>query len=284
MNPKTATLSLYDFLGYLVPGALAIYIGIAAYQLMLGPSSLSELVSAMGFGTAGLLPFFLVAYASGHMLSFLSALTVERFAVSRHDYPSRYLLRSTDVAHSWEGGWNWPSTVFLLPISLLSATVGHIFERSFARPIHECLQAAVAERIRRLLNTQRRILHTPEIEVDLQEVEFFHLVYHYVIERESAHIGKLHNHIALSGFLRTLTLIVVLTFWALVPVLLVAGLPLVHCAYTLPATAVAAYLSYLAFLKFNRRFTFETLMAFAVIHSLDDTPNQLLKHTAGAGA
>ncbi len=142
-----------------------------------------------------------------------------------------------------------------------------------ARPIHECLRGAVAERIRRVLITQRRILDASEGEVDLQEVEFFHLVYHYVIERESAHIGKLHNHIALSGFLRTLTLIVVLTFWALVPVLLVAGLSIVYCAYMIPAIAVAAYLSYLAFLKFNRRFTFETLMAFAVVHSLDDTPN-----------
>jgi len=83
MEFKQNPFSLYDFLGYFVPGALflyGLYFALALHSRTQAVfSSLSDLVD---FSRIELyLPFILSAYLVGHILSFMSSIIVERYSV-----------------------------------------------------------------------------------------------------------------------------------------------------------------------------------------------------------
>lgn len=80
--------SLYDFLGYLVPGMFLIlfYINLSAYDSSLGleqflnSQPISELQNYVGFVVA--------SYLLGHALAILSSYSIERYALWKYGYPS----------------------------------------------------------------------------------------------------------------------------------------------------------------------------------------------------
>ncbi len=110
--------SIYDFLGYLFPGSLALFI---LYVICKVDASVDNVLpfsyveSFMGFlrdknteidiWKVGL-PFIVVAYILGHLFSYLSSITVEYMTNRAFGYPSKYLLSHDDInTHNnyWSG-------------------------------------------------------------------------------------------------------------------------------------------------------------------------------------
>lgn len=99
--------SLYDFLGYFLPGAILIgvllpYVIHSANANVCQSSDKSSLLSYVDLLKECNLPdnhiayiyvlLIIFSYIAGHLLSFLSALTVEKFSIWNLGYPSNYLL------------------------------------------------------------------------------------------------------------------------------------------------------------------------------------------------
>ena len=114
----------------------------------------------------------------------------------------------------------------------------------------------------------------------------FPFLHHLAVEIGPAQEPRLARHIALSGFMRSTSLLAVVAAWS--------GLVLVATGKVQSAVGSAesvlifilgpwllAYLSFLAFLKFNRRFAFETLMVFLIGQASPDTALQTERRSAG---
>jgi len=105
MNFEKNPFSLYDFLGYLIPGAFALFVisyFLYAYNHF-GQANIdiNKFCSLSGFcemikGDYDLwkmfFPFVIVSYSLGHLISYLSSQTIEKILVRSYGYPSEYLI------------------------------------------------------------------------------------------------------------------------------------------------------------------------------------------------
>jgi len=269
--------SLYDFLGYFLPGALFLY-GLIGVNSAINPNAtFASLASELlDFQKIELyLPFTITSYLIGHILSFVSSLTVERFSVWKVGYPSKYLL-----------GLPYPSyfevappkatrtavrilvALFLLPISLTDLVVGNVFRlrELYAKPLDPFLVEFLRNKIEEFLNTREKLAaRKPPKKVKAADVDLFRLVYHYAVEHAPAHSPKMQNYVALYGLLRTLTLILIIFFWIALVLVLTPGVMDPPAPYLPPALFLLAFVAYLDFMKFYRRFSLEALMALSAV-------------------
>ena len=105
--------SLFDFLGYFFPGAFALLIIWSSYIVWTKEDILpiSYLYDSIGYYSNGksldlvkiAVPFILCAYILGHLISYLSAITIEFFTNKAFGYPSLYLLsnQKKNVHHNF---------------------------------------------------------------------------------------------------------------------------------------------------------------------------------------
>lgn len=275
MQPRQNPFSLYDFLGYLVPGMLFLVCALALGSFWLPqPQPFDYLQKSFGLLRGELyVPFVIVAYALGHVISFLSSLTVERYAIWRFDYPSKYLLdfdppsyfdvEAPKTARKILRALVW---LGLSPVSipdyLLGDTLG--MRDLYARKLDPLLVGLLWGKINGLVVEQSGI-PDPAKYGKPREHDFFRFVYHYTLEHAPSHQQKMQNYVALYGFLRTLTFLCALTFWAL---LLTRGFGHLSAGWSLSllaATAFVAFVFFLGFIKFYRRFTLEVLMALSAV-------------------
>lgn len=94
--------SLFDFLGYFFPGAFALLILWSSYIVCMKDEVLpiSYITESIAYCSNGktldivkvAVPFILCAYILGHLISYLSAISVEFFTNKSFGYPSMYLL------------------------------------------------------------------------------------------------------------------------------------------------------------------------------------------------
>lgn len=246
-------LTIYDFLGYFIPGALGVYL-----WLIVATGSLAIFAGRADPSWPEGMLFFLVAYVVGHLLSFLSALLIETYAVDRYGYPSRYLFgeRATPRKHMLS------RLLLRLPISpltMLNWIIGdHMgLSRRFTRPCDPRVGQAIQNEIKVFFCLR-----------NLGDVEFFHLIAHWVREHAPGHGPILQAHVARKGFLRTLSLLMTVAVWIGVGMYANTG-DTAFLALGI-VSMFAAYLAFLAYLKQERRFTLETLMAFTVAFSVID--------------
>ncbi len=275
MNLRGLPFSLYDFLGYFVPGALLLQFIVLGAELFEAPGPSCDLAGVPDLGTffettgklsAGwALGLVLAAYAIGHVLSFLSALSIEQLALCFYGQPSRYLLgldRSPSGSY-YVGLWQILNAVLLLPLTawvvLLSQVLGA--KSLIVKPADAYMRSVLRKKIESFMGD----LETDK-EFSFEEDDFFHPVYHQAVYAAEAHAGRMQNYVALSGFLRVLALLFTGCSWALVALVrtrdcepqLSLGLPL--------AVALLAWMCFVAYVKFNRRFTLEAMMAFHTVH------------------
>lgn len=94
--------SLYDFLGYVFPGLMAIFTICFFYETkeITGVSSLFynllDFVRSLGGENRSWIEDTIIltiaSYVTGHFIAYLSSLTVEQFAIWIYDYPSVFLF------------------------------------------------------------------------------------------------------------------------------------------------------------------------------------------------
>jgi len=281
MDFKQNPFSFYDFLGYFTPGALLIYgvmAGIAHTQSSL--SILDYIATNLSFGKPELyIPFILVAYTLGHILSFISSGIIERYSIWSVGYPSKYLLgiASTDYFEVEK-----PKVlrviirvivpILLAPITLFDLVLGKImgFRDLYAKPLDRLLISVITIKVAQLMQYHAG-LDKPPSDTNVRQADFFRYVYHYTVENAPNHLPKMQNYVALYGFLRTITLLAVMFFWALVWHAFRGLVDYVEAFVMIASSGVFAFVTYMAFVKFYRRFSLEAFMALAVSLELRPT-------------
>lgn len=276
MEIKQNPFSLYDFLGYFVPGSLFLMgIGVIPFLSSSPEKIIGEMISFFQLDKPGFyFPFILAAYLTGHILSFLSTVTLENYSVWSVGYPSKYLLGEEYPKYlkPSKPEHEYPRKItrifvfgFLLPITIWDCTLGKAFnlrELLYARRLEPELAEIINGKLKKLAVSYTGLKAN---KINPHDSGIFRFAYHYASEKTSVHFPKMQNYVALYGFTRTITMVIVLWFWLISfsPALLNIKLLCVPVSPVL--FSFIAYISFLNFMKFYRRFSLEVLMAISVI-------------------
>ncbi|WP_281543242.1 hypothetical protein [Maribacter aestuarii] len=278
---KQNPFSVYDFLGYLVPGSIVIY----SYLIVDYAKKHSEFVlkeftdEFLDLKFEGIFFFVILSYTLGHIISFTSSVTVEKYANWTYSYPSKYLL-DMRFKTFWKSISGWKDfiwriiiIVILLPCILLDLLFGQFlgFKRFYTKKLDQLLQDLIVHKLNKLLIK----LGIQEIEGYTQfengranDADFHRIATHYAYENSKNHQAKMSNYVALYGFLRTLCFIFnILAIYTFIRVWVYLQFDFKNVLIILILSGIS-YLSFMAFMKFYRRYTLEGLMVIAIDETL----------------
>jgi len=272
--------SLYDFLGYFIPGAIALY-SLIYFFGHVHPEFTPVSVARQLFDFShpeNYLPFVVTSYVVGHLLSYVSSITVEKYGVIQYGYPSKYLLNVPVQRYFsrrlWRKKLEWDDTprviclILLAPIVLFDYLLGQklAFNLRFVRPLDPILRNPALEMMRTML-ANLAIVGSP----NNADEDFFRYVYHYSVEHAPNHFPKMQNYVAIYGFERTITLIVVIYFWLSIWHAFFTSVKWSVSLLVTVAIGLIAYLFFMAFMKFYRRFSLEAIMAAIIVYKFPPT-------------
>lgn len=285
MEAKSSPFSIYDLIGYFIPGASLLLVGAAILKANHHPW-LQDRIDKVD-SLEKYLPFFLAAYVAGQVNALLSSLTIERYAIYSHGYPSKTLLNMRHDGY-WKSAGGTLGAILalaLLPVSLLDYLFGRLcgLSKFSGRPLDKLLDAVLRRRVYRLLRTfnygNKITSHGTA-----RSTDFFRLVYHFAVENAPTHFPKMQNYVALFGFFRAFSLIALFVFWSQIFYSL-ASIDLYSSFDTaavgmILATGFLSYVFFVGFLKFYRRFSLEAIMAAIVVF---EPPRGFEKKTRRSG-
>lgn len=282
---KQNPFSIYDFLGYFIPGALVIYI-IVLLVTITDFTNLNTILSTLSndksFQLDSFLFFVIISYAVGHLINFLSSITIERYSNWKYNYPSKYLMNLKPNHKFWIGKkkiifWKILLLLLIFPVSVFDYLFGEVlsFKTFYTKKADNYIIETVKTKGLTLLNQ----LGTP-ITKTLREYDFHRIFSHYVYENSKNHQSRLTNYVALYGFLRSLCLISVFMFWLLIyRIYIKAELTITfkeffdkskYIIFAMVLISLASYIFFMAFMKFYRRYTLESLMLIVIDKKLVD--------------
>ncbi|MFN4944397.1 MAG: hypothetical protein ACK5G9_11470 [Akkermansiaceae bacterium] len=284
MDTKTLQFTAYDFLGYLVPG-LAFFALVdmsIAFHFQHMPLSYDAMCGRYSqIKWQGAIPLALLCYYVGHMVSFLSSMTIERYARWRYGHPMRFLLEYPSVyprffntggnSGNWSKFFRFFTAIVLWPLwfweSLLLVT-GIL--KNYIRSMGPQLVATVKEALA-WLREKAGITIDPSPDYP---TEFESLAINFTLESAPAHVYSLRNYVVLYGFIRSMTLLLVIAVWLLS--LHVgsqfyangASIWLLVSTFILTGMAggVFCVISYGAYLKFWTRYNREALLGLTAVY------------------
>lgn len=280
MEPKSPQFTPYDFLGYLVPGlalAAIVDLSIAFHVANLGLSYTSITLRYSSIPWTGAIPLILISYYLGHLVSFVSAMTIERHSKWRYGHPMRFLRAKSDDPSPRYFDTGGGSPVFskilrgltasaIAPISLFECPLFWCkIIGNYVRPLGPDLQDAVDSAMNRLSKDAGIKLNASQE----YPAEFERIAIHYALETAPAHVYTLRNYVVIYGFLRSMTLMMVLAVWLFsfhaTYSSCHAGHGFLHsgCVFLLTfcVGGLICSISYGSFLKFWSRYNKEALMA-----------------------
>ena len=296
---KQNPFSLYDFLGYLIPGSTLIYIIFIIEKL----GGETELELNIIFSTILKYKFqeisfhfVIISYALGHILSFLSSITIEKYGNWQYGYPSKYILgyvkKSFWVVENEPTNYNENIDIFeksntkkerrmrnlgrfilillLSPFVVIDFIVGQKmnFKNFYQKGLDAYLTKVLKEKVVLLINTLGFSQTNKIEENDLKKYDFHRIVTHYSFENCKEHQFRMVNYVALYGFLRNLVLIFIITSWYY----FILSLHSINFENSINITMILinilimilSYISFMAYMKFYRRYTLEGLMLILV--------------------
>ncbi len=274
---KQNPFSVYDFLGYLIPGAISLYsLLIIDYLKKNKVYSIEDFINSIGeFKFEGIFFFIILAYILGHLISFISSITIEKYANWRYNYPSKYLLKMEGSGY-WKSAKNWKGyfwrislLVILLPCIFFDFIFGQLlnFKSFFTKELDVLLRKLIVLKINKLFQKIGfgEIDNYKEFDKGKGNAHDFHrVVTHYAYEHSNHHQAKMSNYVALYGFLRTLSLI--FNFAALYLLIRVTVYFKFNLENFLAITVLSSisYIAFMAFMKFYRRYTLEGFMIITI--------------------
>lgn len=260
--------SIYDFLGYLIPGLLFTY-----GALFILNADIENIFVFPKFNLE-LDQYFIIlifSYLVGHILSYLSSVSIELYSIWTIGYPSRYIL-NLGFPGFWHNIFKEKQVLkrilklfmvfYIFPIALCDIVVRKIFK------IKDLLGKSVDPIISDLINKKvNEYLIDNFSEEKMKEIkesnttDFFNLIYHYTLEKYSAHISKLNNYVALYGFTRTICFAFITLSWIVI-VKGFGGVFSLRVTFVIFLLSLISSILYLDFNKFYRKYSLEALMAF----------------------
>lgn len=277
--------SFYDFLGYLFPGLTTLML--TAFVVYLYNTNglhvpidnyiqIKEFADALEreFGLNWLESTVLVvvfSYIMGHIVAYLSSVTIEYFANSTMGYPSYYLLHKGKTCNIFkvffQGNKGWTAwkmvyrmLLFIALLPIIIFTIPKTLRRFISRPLDEYVINSIQAKLMDLSKTLN--LNIPDVN---SKADYHRIVMHYVYLNIPQSQRKADNYVAIYGFLRAMALIACLFFnFLFVTQLLTINLlmPVNWDAVIILLVAfVLTNILFMGFVKFYRRFTLENYMA-----------------------
>lgn len=282
--------SLYDFMGYFIPGALALYLIFIGVDVNF--TDFSEKFFLKGQNKFIEIPLYIIvfyiilAYCFGHFLSFFSTLTVEKYTRIFYGDPSKNLLSDHQRVRNKIVLQNVPvkiilktileniSLIFILPLVIFDslmyvARYKHKYMGQIPKPYREL----VVEKIKNVFNG---IGYNGDV-FTTDENNYHQFLIHYNYEYTKVHGSKLMNYVSLYGFLRVITLISSiylchLTIYFLTNYSLdLSGKGLKEAFfifYRIFSYGLLTFIFYLGYLKFYKRYTLENLMLILIVEKV----------------
>lgn len=285
---KQNPFSLYDFLGYFIPGALVLHTVLLIPHLSIIHSA-TDLISIISlkdeFQIDKFIFFIIVSYSLGHLINYVSSITIERFANWKYDYPSKYLIGINHHQKYFRKDIKRKNffyriflSIIILPIFIWDLILGEYlsFKDFYTKKLDVFLIEVITQKFLVLLDT----IYPPDCD-GLKDKDYHRILSHYVYENSKNHQHKLSNYVALYGFLRSLCFISVLIFWLYIIYLtnniyeyfsilnytglfdLIKDISLLKICILLSITIIS-YIYFMAFMKFYRRYTLETYMLITI--------------------
>jgi hypothetical protein len=271
---KQNPFSLYDFMGYFIPGATSIYL-IQIVNIIKKSNSIDlnmVLNSFPTIQTEGILIFFILSYVLGHLISYISSITIEKYAVWKYGYPSKYLL-DINALKFWTGAkkfhsifWRICLIILLLPTVILDSILGHYFgfKNFYSNKLDPMLVKIIKLKTNNLLNKLGITTENGFEEGEGNNSDFNRIILHYTYENSKNHQSKLTNYVAIYGFLRTFTLITNILFWYfIIHTYFFSDFDLIS-VYVIISISIISYIFFMSFMKFYRRYTLEGLMLLTI--------------------
>lgn len=270
---KQNPFSVYDFLGYLIPGAILIYSYlILEFYKDKSIYAVNEFINLFkDFDINNAFFFIIASYVLGHLISFISSITIEKYAVWKYSYPSKYLLQMKQEGY-WSTAKVWTDylwrivlLIFLAPCVILDLILGSWlnFKSFYQKPLDDLLIDLVLLKTNKLL--EKLGLTAKEFSGrSANEHDFHRIISHYAFENTRSHQFKMNNYVALYGFLRNLCLILnILTIYFFLKSISNNLYDFTNL-FIIFALSSITYIAFMAFMKFYRRYTLEGFMVLAI--------------------
>lgn len=274
MDVRQSPFSLYDFLGYLIPGGVFLYVFEYFLKYIGVGVDLVELSELRGVNNA--VAFVVFSYILGHVISLLSSFTVERYYIWKFGYPSKTLLRWSvrpmyeDIGRvSLLNAVKMACGIIIAPVAICSNILCFLApgRPGMVQALDPLLTQVISSKITRIIHEKGQVDNPNKYAGPLSS-DFFRFVYHFAVENCPGHSGKLSNYVALFGFSRSISFIFCIIFWlSFVSFLFTFSVESLRCVL------ISFFLSsifFFGFAKFYRRYSLEALMAVAVTYLASD--------------
>ena len=260
--------SIYDFLGYLIPGMFFLYACIFIYNGNYMDFSIDKKID-LQFDQYLIL--IILSYIVGHILSYISSITVELFSIWSVGYPSRYLL-NLPFPGFWrnifsnknkiECGLKIVMVFAIFPVTITDFVIRKVFKikKLLGKSADKFTICLIEEEIPKYLSKTFTI-NNNLLPLNKKENDFFNIIYHYSLENCTAHASKMQNYVALYGFTRTICFSLIMIIWLII-LNGFGGTFSINTTKIIIILAVLSGILYLAFNKFYRKFSLESFMAF----------------------
>lgn len=269
--------SIFDFLGYLFPGCFATLILYFCSRFdiknffdlcKIFMNDVSYMSKDTDISWDKIFIFIIFSYVIGHLISYLSSLTVEQYAIWMYGYPSDFLLKELNKKYFHLSDkknkirkylWRGIIGLCLLPISLGTLLFSKLLggECFFVKPLDKQMKKTIINKC---------FLFAQYIDycIESGDTDLNRAIYHYEYEQQPKAAVKMDNYVALYDFLRAVALI----FNSLFFYLFIKALFGINISesfdwntfFSLLMLVVITYLSFMGFMKFYRRYTLESFM------------------------
>lgn len=280
--------SLYDFLGYLFPGAFALFLIIIV--LAVDNLTFNEIVCLFrdnapfqSINVFNTFFFIVVSYILGHILSYISSITIERWSLWLFGYPSEFLLDQRKNTSYWNSNVTSCGTqkeafdfndisksiyffilkrmmrflmgLFLLPIYLPYVLLMSVNMKGFiTKPLDIHIRKSINDKVIGLANLISFTVPNNE------DVDYSRIILHYYAHKQSILLfQKTDNYVALYGFLRSITLVLNLITLIIFILSICQDTLCINIGLIL-IFSILSFISFLAFMKFYRRYSLEVFM------------------------
>lgn len=271
MNIEQNPFSIYDFLGYFVPGSILTYSAFYLLNLNNYSNVFDFIFSIKIGGFESYLPFIILSYALGQAQSFLSSYTIERFCIWHYSYPFRFLMN-----YSHDGYIDLKKHkitviikrilmfILLFPISFWDILIDLFFGVKYLK--NRKFSVEIVNLLTIKFNSLIALISNSQTQIELTKADNFLLIYHYTLEHSKNHSAKFNNYVALYGFSRSMSFIFVLNFWIIIIYqFFIKGVIDMRICLSILTVSLFSYIFYLSYCKFLRRYSIEVIMAFLTI-------------------
>lgn len=305
--PKQHPFSLYDAIGYFIPGSIFIvlfllldfdYTGNAEIIkdfLNMIENLFNACQSSIFTSIIAFTVFLTICYTIGQLFCILSSIIIEKTHLCEHHNQLYYILLNRDY-QTTKSQTCCLGNLFIFPIWIWKTLLSCIGIKNLQQDEHlddarmTAIKGAVEKILGPLYKTEEDETKKDETKKDetkekgFQENffipdrdkeprnDYFHLIYHYVVERSTHHLHKIQNYVALYGFMKNTCMAFISFCWINIIFMALhylSHINLKHFKVTLFFTFIYSFISFLTLYgvhKYKRRYTLEVLHAATALY------------------